>query len=164
MNFEPLTTIAEVAVAFAGFASVVVVFGDRGRRGLPLVYRIATRGMLLCSLTVVFAAFVPFLIAKFNQDTSQIWGWSCITFAGICLVLLAAAIGDGRKVRKAVPLVYQVFGGIPIFLSTAMVLAGSFFSSFGETLYLLALLSLLLASAFQFANIVMMYITPWEDR
>lgn len=159
MESEPLTTIAEVAVAFAGFASVVVVFGDRSRRGIPLVYRISTRGMLLCSLTVVFAAFIPFLVTKFGPQGTALWAWSCRVFTVICLVLLAAAIRDGSRVGNSAPLVYRVLGGSPILLATAMVFAGSVGAG-SETLFLLALLSLLFASAFQFVNIVMMYITP----
>ncbi len=50
---DVLLTIAEVAVAFAGFASLVGVLGQRSSADDPRVIGLRMRGMLLSSLMVV---------------------------------------------------------------------------------------------------------------
>ena len=162
MDLEPLTTLAEVAIAFAGFASIVIVFGNRGRRGIPLVFRVATRGMLLCSLTVVFAAFLPFVLAKVQLTTLNLWQASHGCFLAILIILVMAAGKDGAKVKGAVALRIRVLGGIPLVLAIGFVCAG-LFGWYPAAAYILALLTLMLLSAIHFVNIVMMYITPREE-
>lgn len=140
MNLEPLTTIGEVAIAIAGFAGIVIVFGDRGRRGVPLVLRISTRGMLLCSLAVVFAAFIPFVFANLKLSETSVWFWSCGVLATFLLVLISAAARDGARVKEAVRLLYRVIGAIPLFLALIFALAGLLptFSWAAGSLYVLA--------------------------
>ncbi len=53
-------TIAEVAVAFAGFASLVGILGQRSSRDDPRVLGVRMRGMILFSLLAVAFSLVPF--------------------------------------------------------------------------------------------------------
>ena len=142
MTLEPLATVAEVAVAFAGFASIIVVFGQRERRGIPLVFRIATRGMLLCSLTVVFAAFIPYLIARLDLPGPATWRWSCLVLLMITLALLWAAARDGRKVRDVVAPKFRWLGGLPLLVAVACSSVGSL-GAFSDVVFFAALLSFL---------------------
>ncbi len=61
---ETLRTIAEVAIAVAGFSGVVVVLGHRNKREWTFVDTISIAMLLFASLGVVLFAFVPLLIAE----------------------------------------------------------------------------------------------------
>ena len=57
-----LQTIAEIAAAFAGFASVVVIFRRRGNVHTDEATRVTFQSMLLGSLFVVFFSLLPLIL------------------------------------------------------------------------------------------------------
>lgn len=78
-----LLTIAEVAVTFAGFASLVGVLGQRTSADDPRVIGVRMRAMLLSSLLVVAFSIVPILLDRYGAGPDLVW-------RGSTLILLAA--------------------------------------------------------------------------
>jgi small-conductance mechanosensitive channel len=88
---DVLLTIAQVAVAFAGFSSVVAVFGQRavGRWSeedlIRLIFLIAS------SLVVMFLAFLPFFLRLLRFSDAAAWGISSAFLAASTIVISIAA-------------------------------------------------------------------------
>ena len=82
---DVLLTIAEVAVAFAGFASLVGVLGQRTSADDPRVIGVRMRGMLLSSLMVVAFSLFPILLAGYGASPDLLW-------MGCSLALLAVTV------------------------------------------------------------------------
>ena len=68
-----LLAIAEVAVTFAGFASLVSILGRRSSRDSPVVQAARLRGLIISSLIVVAFAFFPFVPYHFGSSPLAIW-------------------------------------------------------------------------------------------
>jgi hypothetical protein len=90
-----LFTVAEVGVAFAGFAGLVTILARRLGQGtesqaeVHLLYR-----MLLVSMLTVAAALVPYLPFRFGASEPQAWRISSgVFFAGWLLYFVNALRG-----------------------------------------------------------------------
>lgn len=84
---EILFTIAEVAVAFAGFASIVGVLGRRYSSDDPRLDSFRLRTMLGASLAVVGSSLFPFLPNTYGASDPLIWRISAL------VALVAYGIG-----------------------------------------------------------------------
>ena len=62
---EILLTFAEIAAAFAGFASIVVIFRRREQIESDPELRIGFQSMLLSALFVVFFSLLPLVLDRF---------------------------------------------------------------------------------------------------
>ena len=80
-NADLLLTIAEVAVAFAGFASLVSILGRRASRDPPIVQAARLRALIVSGLMVVAFAFVPFLPHRMGLSDPSVWRLSSALFA-----------------------------------------------------------------------------------
>jgi hypothetical protein len=78
-------TIAEVAVAFAGFASLVGILGHRISADDPLVLGVRMRAMLLSSLTVVAFSIFPVILDRYGVSSDVVW-----TASSLVLFVVAA--------------------------------------------------------------------------
>ena len=94
---EILLTIAEVAVAFAGFASLVGVLGQRSSRADPRVLGTRMRAMILFSLLAVAFSLVPFVLYRYELDESSVWRFSSGLFL---LGFLAVGVWLARAVTR----------------------------------------------------------------
>jgi hypothetical protein len=158
---EVLLTIAEVAVAFAGFASLVGVLGQRSSADAPRVIGVRMRAMLLASLMVVGFSIIPILLDAYGASPDLTWLASS-------LVLLAVTAGYYWWFVKAL----QSLSGIPttrfqsvvvmptlvtvMFSLFGVLLANVFFAS--PAVYLTALALLLFQSGFAFSLIVFSFL------
>lgn len=72
-EFDTLYTLAEIAVALAGFAAIVVLFkrDDSGRWELADADRF--NGMLLHAMAAGFFCILPPLVSVFTSDASLVW-------------------------------------------------------------------------------------------
>lgn len=164
---EPLETIAEVGVAFAGFASIVSVLGVQNKSKIPIFYRISVRGMLLCSLTTVVASLMPFVVSNLIRDIEQSWFISALILTFGLIALNLAAYRDGRAIKDLAPFVARAVGGIP--LNAALVLAAlaalNYPHGYAGPLYIGALWLVLVVSAYLFGGIVLVLIDrPNRER
>lgn len=157
---DVLLTLAEVAVAFAGFASVVAIFQARWTRTETPFDLFRFWIMLAFSLATLFFALMPLCLHFLGLGDAAVWRTSSLLLAlfvvgngllirrlirrGVQAVVssLTPALSVGANVTYAITLVAQV--------SNALGLLGG--PDFG--LYLLGLLMLLLGAAVNFARLV----------
>lgn len=106
---DPLLTIAEVAVAFAGFASVVTVFRRRedGRWSGADAQRFQL--MIGGSLSVVFFALLPFAFDFFGARPTTIWTASSALLAVYMSATLAFYAWRGFRILGAEGLSPRVY-------------------------------------------------------
>jgi hypothetical protein len=89
---EGLLTFAEIAVAFAGFSSIVVLFrrdpGGKWKR----VHALAFRDMITVSLLAALFSLLPFALTRLGLSPATVWG-SLSGIMGACSVLAVFAAG-----------------------------------------------------------------------
>ena len=78
-NTQTLETIAEVAIALAGFSGIVAVLGQRSSGKWSPTERVRLRLLLEVSLLAVFLSFLPSLMLR---GTSPIAAWRISN--GVC--------------------------------------------------------------------------------
>ncbi len=146
-----LFTIAEVAAAFAGFSTLVVVVAQRSRKGLVAAIRLTN--MLRLSLLVILFSLVPYLPVYFGGSAIGAWRISSGLFALLWLAYLLAGL------RQALPhgfRGYSLLNKINFFGVEALAILALFGGAFGawrsETafVYLCCLLAMLYISGWLF--------------
>jgi len=70
---ELLPTLAEIAVAFAGFASLVSILGGRSSGERLVANLVRLRGMLQSAILVLAFSLAPFVPAKFGISEEVCW-------------------------------------------------------------------------------------------
>ena len=150
---------AEVAVGFAGFASIVTVLGRR-RYPQSLQDSLRLRIMLVYSVMVVFLSILPEILNGYGFPTGTVWRASCAIFAllasGIFVGLIA---GPGPTVFRAIRYnrAYMAFF-FTLQLAPALacgLVALGLGAHFAPATYMASLASLLLAAAVVFVRLVL---------
>ena len=80
-EMDILLTTAEVAVAFAGFASLVAILGRRSSQVDPRIIALRFRGMLTNSLLVVAFSMIPLVLFRYGLSETVVWRLSSILLA-----------------------------------------------------------------------------------
>jgi len=162
-----LLTIAEVAVAFAGFASLVGILGHRTSADDPRVIGLRMRGMLLSSLIVIAFSIFPILLDLYGASSDFTWiasslvllaasGSYYVWFVSALQALARAEIPTSRFQRLVViPTLMVVAGTLAAFLIANLFLAT-------PAVYMTALALLLFQSGFAFCLIVFSYLPRVE--
>lgn len=86
---ETLHLVAELAVAFAGFASLVSIIGSRRGRDAPEIDASRIRSMLEASLLVAAFTFAPILAHEAGLSVSASWRASSGLFATAAAPVMA---------------------------------------------------------------------------
>ncbi len=86
-----LFTLAEIAVAMAGFSAVVVVFRRRDQGGWAREDADRFNGMVLHSMASAFFCLLPSLLRVFTEEPSQVWAVAStaigVQILGHCVVV-----------------------------------------------------------------------------
>jgi hypothetical protein len=160
---EVLLTIAEVAVAFAGFASLVGILGHQESVDHPLVLSFRMRGMLLTSLLSVAFALVPIILGEYGLGTRPVWTVASLLLLGATLLYVRWLLDMFREMARAQvqtsPLQRRVI--VPVVLLTLVLLMGILIANVfvaAPGVYLTALAILLFQSGFAFTLIVFSFL------
>jgi hypothetical protein len=166
-NADLLLTIAEIAVAFAGFASLVSALSSGRSAKRALAQSILFRTMVLMSLTVVAFALLPFMTHGFGISPSMAWrlasglfllGGSAGLYTGIRYLLNArSATGPMKGVGRLVASI-DIPAGVALLLLAANTLG--FGGAFVSDSYIAALLLYLFGSGVSFAALLFSHIHP----
>ena len=144
---EILQTTAEIAAAFAGFASVVVIFRRRGNIHTDDDTRVTFQSMLLGSLFVVFFSLLPMVLSGLLGSHEA--GFFC-SAALLLLYILGAFVWGFSKggTGSAVPYFVAAF----IIACTQSIALLGFFSL--EDLYVVGVFTLLTISGYAFYSLI----------
>ena len=166
---DVLLTIAEVAVAFAGFASLVGVLGQRSSADDPRVIGVRMRGMLLSGLVVVAFSIFPIVFVRYGASPTLTWTASSAVLlaATVCYYVwfLGALNALGRAHIPTNEFQRRVI--IPTLLTVAISLAALLVTNVflaSPAIYLTALALLLFQSGFAFCLIVFSFLPRVEAR
>ena len=100
-----LLTTAEVAVAFAGFASLVTILGSRSSQVNPRIVAMRFRGMLTNSLLVVAFSMIPLVLFRYGLHETAVWRVSSALLALAGGINFLALVLHARPLlREAVPI------------------------------------------------------------
>ena len=157
MHADFLFIVAEIAAAFAGFASLVAALSKRGNRS-PEQERLdflTLQNVLLLSLLAVAFALLPNLLERQNLSPAVAWRSSAAAFAlgvgSYCAYILRQIPGRYRELRQKVPFSFRLNAGI---LLLCLVAQG--FCAAGAaplSAYLLGLSALLYNAGFGFVRL-----------
>jgi hypothetical protein len=156
---ETLFTIAEVAVAVAGFASIVSVLASRSGRDNPGIDATRLRIMLFTSLSAISLCFVPVLAFRFGLSPSSAWrlsGVALLLGAGVPAVRNAL---DARALREAGVTVSTsiVVTALVTYIIPGAVGIGLLIGRAEAPAYIAAVLTLLAGSGIAFARLVLSF-------
>jgi hypothetical protein len=70
---DVLTTLGEVAAAFAGFSGVVAALGVKSLAELPAIHRFRFANLLVVSVGAALFAFLPVVLEQFPIGSSAVW-------------------------------------------------------------------------------------------
>jgi hypothetical protein len=91
-----LLTLAEIAVAFAGFSALVTALGGRASHDDRLMDSYALRTLVENALVVATFSLLPIILQKYSVPDSNVWR---ISSAGFILVTLMSSLGASRRAR-----------------------------------------------------------------
>jgi len=98
-GIDSLLTVAEVAVAFAGFATLAGLIGQDPSRDHPEVDAVRLRNMVTISLVVVALSFVPVVVVGIARSERIGWIASSVIATIWTLACWIRTVGRARRVR-----------------------------------------------------------------
>ncbi len=125
-EFELLQTIAELAVAFAGFTGLVSLLGSAktATKTDPRLILARLRNLLIISLALVLFAIVPFLPMNLGWSDRWVWGssglFALIFYCG-AVPMLYANSGERRKMKGYRPLSDVMLGILTVLIGAFIV-------------------------------------------
>lgn len=161
---DVLLTIAEIAIAFAGFSGIVVVFSRREGQWTG-ADRVAFWEMISSSLMILMLALLPFLFHHAGLRHPAVWGWcsglaaAAFVVRGLHSVSNAARAGAFRAGNLFSVGTAFLVGGVLIAIGLICNAAGLVFERIFAP-YLAALLFYLLVGCFSFWNLLTARIPP----
>ena len=146
---ELLSTTAEIAAAFAGFASVVVIFRRRGDVRSDEQTKVTFQSMLLGSLFVVFFALLPLVLGRLLNSLQDGFFYS----SALLLAYIVGAFIWGLTHSRD-----SNVSAIPYFIA-AITIAGTQITGLlrvlpTENLYLVGVFTLLTISGYAFYSLI----------
>lgn len=150
---DVLLTFGEIAVAFAGFASIVAIF-QRGAASGPRFDRFRFWVMLEFSLFALFFALLPFPLAFLGLDGAGLWlasSAALLGFLAIHVFLMARLVRSGAIDESLTPALSVVANAVYLAILVSQIW-NLLQPGFGR--YLLGLFLVLLGAGVNFARLV----------
>jgi hypothetical protein len=168
-NADLLQTIAEVAVAFLGFASLVSILGRRASSAPPELQAGRLRGMVQSGLVVITFCFVPFIFHRFGVPEELVWRFSSagLAVAGIGLLrfglgvtrrLRVAGFASAQHSRRTVVFIANVAAAETVLIASVL----GILHDHAAAAYLAGLLAFLFLSGFLFAGVISSFLVGDE--
>ncbi len=152
---DVLLTISEVSVAFAGFASLVSVLGQRHSREHFDLNIARLRGMLEISLMVLLLSLAPFLPAKFGASEATSWRLSSLAFVLLVLLRIYVALPRSRLPGVSLTFVVAIWSTQVVCLVLLSFVVFGIANELASALYLAALFVYLCFAAVLFLRLVL---------
>ncbi len=151
-NRDVFVVFGEIAVAFAGFASVVVVFRHRDQKRWTYADQTSFRAMLRHSLAAAFFALLPLPLAAFEIGEPALWrSVSGALALYLCLPLYLGWVGRSRFPLRPLAVILSLLC-VALALQVANLFSG--FPAHGPAPYLAGVFLLLLMAGWNFFRLV----------
>jgi len=157
---DVLIVIAEVSVAFAGFAGIVAVFRQRDLVEWPPLDAARFRFMVECSLTTILFALLPFVFRHLGASPTATWsacsGLMAATVAGIFVIASLRMRRLRSQASYPSPALLRFVQAVTLLTIALLVLNAlriGFTAEFGP--YLAALAWVLVASGLNFFRLLL---------
>ena len=162
---ELLPTLAEISVAFAGFASLISVLGGISSREKMAANLWRLRGMLETSVLTLVFSLAPFLPAKFGASTDTSWRMAAAAFSVAILARIAFRIYARNNPSLINPIVAWCIGGLQL-LAALLLLSSAVWLPFSMVVgaYHLLLFLVLFVSAYLFVLVAISVLAPTESE
>lgn len=118
---DVLLTVAELAVAFAGFSGIVAALGPRHEGGLFPEDRVRLRVLIGSSLSTAAFAFLPLLLWEVAASPASVWSISSAVYLPYGLAIMFVGELDLRRARVEDPEFVGRVSPLPMRLSTFVV-------------------------------------------
>jgi hypothetical protein len=155
---DTLTSIAEIAAAFAGFAALVSVLRERGARAEALHAILRLRIVISTSVVVIAACLVPIGLAHFGLSDRAVFGISAALLLALDYGVIVSFIRTYKPVQGQFPpdrLAVSLVGFLELVDQVALVLILlNVWPDRAFPLYLAALILNLCQAAFIFLRFV----------
>ena len=146
---ELLQTTAEIAAAFAGFASVVVIFRRTGDVRTDSDTRVTFQSMLLGSLFVVFFGLLPLVLGHAFGSSDPAFFYS----AALLLVYIVGTFIWGLAQGGG-----STSSAVPYFIAAVTIAATQLVGLFGalpaQNMYVVGVFTLLIISGYAFFSLI----------
>ena len=122
-SHDALTTLAEIAIAIAGFSGIAAVLGRRNQGEWSPSDVVRLRSLLVVSFTIVIFCFFPIILSLAVADSEKVWAVSSGAWIVQSVVAILFGVRDARQVvrttgealdRKFVGLVALLFVGLEV--------------------------------------------------
>ncbi len=163
-----LQTIAEIAIALAGFTGVVAFLGQRARGEWRAVDLFRFNQLLGSSIAALLFSFTPILLFRMGLSEPAAWRWSSGLIAAYLLGAILLSSRGLRRVPKherteIIPSVLFIIQAIIAAVFILQILSAAGIAYAGQSApVLVALVWLLGFSAFQFVRLLRMLHTESE--
>lgn len=125
MDSDYLLTIAELAVALAGFGSLAALIGRRTGTESAAVDAGRLQAMIEHSLATMILAVLPVSLARFEFPQIVVWGVPSFLFAIAATYLQLSPVRRLRRIPEYQPgLAYRLSGPLALALIVALLFAG----------------------------------------
>jgi hypothetical protein len=159
---EALSTAAQVAVALAGFAGVVVVFRRQSVHEWSPMDKFRLRLLLMNSVLPLALCMLGLLFLTIKPQPAGIWKW-CSGFAFVVLVLFAVTstaifrrlhLRQVQSYGRATYFIFYLFGILGTAVTILQVYNAAILGAFA--LFFTVIVFQLTAAMFQFMRIILM--------
>ncbi len=163
-----LLTLAEVGIAFAGFAGLAGVFG-RARVGVdPQIHYHRIRSMIEVALVLVVFSMAPLVMATSQLDGNAVWRLSSLLLAATGLSVILAAAARMRHFRAAAGfsrvLAIVLLGSGSVVMVVLFANAAGVFPSSAASVYVFCLGWFLIQSSILFLRVLLVFVPRGEDK
>lgn len=161
MNADgPLLTIAEISVALAGFASIVVAIRGVNPSHWSRQDRFGLANVFAASVGALLGGLLPFPLRELGLAEATVWLVSNVFFGVAIMAYLTFLLVRQSGTPARTPRVFWTFVGGGYVMALALVLAGfGIFLPPGPALLLIALVWALLAAFAQLATFLLVSTT-----
>ena len=99
-EFDVLLVIAQLSVAFAGFASLASALGNRSDGGETRVDAGRLINMLIIGLCTTMLALLPFIPALFGFTEAMVWRSSAVTAFGAVAIITPGVVARTKRIQQ----------------------------------------------------------------
>ena len=153
-----LTSLGEVAAAFAGFSGVVAALGAKSLTELPALHRFRFANLLVVSVGAALFAFLPAVLEQLATGSSAVWALSSALLALFTGALLFTRWRAGLRLTKGSLNLWMATSWVGVLSAVSLLQLATLIgwpSARSGAAYVAGVFGLLLLSGLQFISLAL---------